>query len=169
MQRRMTDAATTRAPHAPVEGALALSSKDVMPFLLGEYDEEKIEELIWGFTLIDWSKKGLFEVRRRWEQSLTDHPLLRAWCVLKLLHVPGKIRDKQIRLLPRITQLLSAGRIRDACDAAIQRLNVSDLHPYRVMYDESIDATRLLASLMIPVQDQWRLESLVLEKQPKRL
>ncbi len=165
MQRRMTDASRRRAPFPPTDAALALSSKDVMPFLFGEYDGVRVEELLWGFSLIDWNKSEVLELRKRWDQPLNDYPLPRSWCVLKLLHLPGKIRGKQVRLEPRIVQLIAAGRIRDACDVAVKRLYVSELHPFRVLYDGETDPMHVLASLLVPVQDQWRLEALVLEKQ----
>jgi len=58
-----------------------------------------------------------------------------------------------------------AGRIKEACGVAIHRLRVSELRPFNVMYEEDLDSIRLLASLLIPVKDQWKMESLVLDKQ----
>ena len=52
----------------------------------------------------------------------------------------------------------------DACEVAIRRLKLSELHPFDVKYEEDVDPIRLIGSLLIPVKDQWKLESLALEK-----
>jgi hypothetical protein len=41
---------------------------------------------------------------------------------------------------------------------------VSELHPFDVTYEESFEPIRLIGSLLIPVKDQWKLESLALKK-----
>ena len=164
LARRLMDAERRSAQCVPIEASLSVSSRDAMAFLYGECDETKIEELLWGFTLVDWRKTGAKTLRGRWGKPVSDHPLSRAWCLLKLLHIPFKIRDKTIiKREPRIVHLLLAGRIRDACAVAIQRLHVSELNPLNVVYEERIDSIRLLASLLIPVWDQRNLESLVLK------
>lgn len=161
--RRMMDAERLSAPRMPIEAALPVSSYDVAPFLRGQCDDGKIEDLLWGFTLIDWTKPGTNALRGRWKQSVREQLLSRTWCLLKLLHSPEKIRDTFLKRESRIAHLLTAGRIREACAVGIKRLRVSELHPFRVIYEEELDSSRLLASLLIPVRDQWRLESLVLE------
>ncbi len=164
LSRRLMEAERSSADRFPVEGWLSLSPKDVQPFLLGECDEEKIEELLWGFTLVDWGKPGLREIRKGWETPLDeDHPLSRTWALLKLLHSPAGVRGTVIRREPRILNYLLAGRIREACEVAINRLRVSELNPFQVSYEESLDPVRLMASLLIPVGQPWKLESIVLE------
>ena len=165
LDRRLMDAARRSVERVPIEASLSVSPHDVMPLLYGECDESKIEELLWAFTIVDWKKAGLRKLWRLWEKPISDNPLSRAWCLLKLLHIPLKIRDKAIiKREPRIVQLLAAGRIKEACEVAIRRLRVSELHPLGVIYEERIDPIRLLACLLVPVKDQWKLESLVLKK-----
>ncbi len=166
LSRRLMDAKRRSAPCVPIQAALPISSYDAMVFLLGQCDDEKIEELLWGFTLINWNKEGIKTIKKRWKIPLSDHPLSRSWCVLKLLHSPLKVQDIIIKMEPRIVHLLMADRIKDACDVAIHRLHVSGLSPFIARYREELDPNRLLASLLIPVRDQWRLESLVLEEKP---
>jgi CRISPR-associated protein Csx17 len=158
------EAERSSAPTTPIEGTVPLSPHDIMAFLFGDCDDTKIDELLWGFTLIDWRKPGLSEIRSAWGKPLTELPLSRAWCLLKLLHTPGKIRGIVIRREPRIVPLLLSGRIQDACEVAIRRLKVSELHPFDVTYEENVDPIRLIGGLFIPVKDQWKLESLALEK-----
>jgi CRISPR-associated protein Csx17 len=164
LSRRLMEAKRSSVPTIPIEGGLPLSPHDIMAFLFGDCEDTKIEELLWGFTLIDWRKPGLSEVWRTWEKPLAEPPLSRAWCLLKLLHTPGKIRGIEIRSEPRIVPLLLSGRIQEACEVAIRRLKVSELHPFDVIYKEDVDPIRLIGSLLIPVKDQWKLESLTLEK-----
>lgn len=164
--RRLMDAERSSTKQIPIEAGLPLSPYDVMPFLWKECDDTKLEELLWGFTLINWRKPGAKTLRKQWKRPVDRHPLSRTWCLLKLLHSPQKIRNKkEIKKELRIAHLLAAGRVRDACDAAIHRLRVSDLHPLNVIYEEQIDSVQLLASLLIPVSDQRKLESLVLEEE----
>lgn len=164
LSRRMMDAERRSAHCVPIEASISISPYDVMPFLWGECDEAKIEDLLWGFSLIDWRKMGVPKIKKHWKKPINqDYPLSRAWCILKLLHSPDKIRNVAIRREQRIAHLLMAGRTREACDVAIHRLKVSELHPFDVAYEEQLDSMRLLASLLIPIKDQWKLESLVLE------
>ena len=166
LSRRLMDAKRKSAPCMPIQAELPVSPHDVMLFLWGECDDAKIEELLWGFSTLDWRKTGTKAVRKQWKTPLADHPLSRTWCILKVLHSPQKIQDITLKIEPRINHFLMAGRIKDACDAAIHRLHVSGLNPFTVMYEDELDPVRLLASLLIPTKDQWKLESLVLEKKP---
>lgn len=161
--RRLLEAEQTSAPRVPIKGRLQVSPEDVMLFLLGECDENKIEELLWGFTLIDWRKPGLEPIRSRWEKPVVDEPLSRSWCLLKLLHSPDKIRDIEIKRETRVANLLLSGHFQDACNVAIHRLFVSGLNPYQVGYVENLNPILILASLLIPIKDQWKLENLVLK------
>jgi CRISPR-associated protein Csx17 len=163
LTQRLLDASRTFTTTIPLEGRLPISGHDVSPFLWGECDDAKIEELLWGFSLIDWFKPGLKAVETRWENPIAEYPLSCSWCLLKLLHVSTKVRGIRINMEPRIVSLLSSGRVKDACDLATRRLRISELHPFEVSYEDEINPLRLMASLLIPVRDQWQMERLVLE------
>jgi CRISPR-associated protein Csx17 len=163
LKQRLMDATKTLSSTVPTAAALPVSPSDVSPFIWGNCDEKKIEELLWGFMLVDWRKAGLQSVRKGWEKPLSENPLPRSWVLLKLLHMPGKIRSLSFKIEPRIVSLLLGGRIGDACEVALHRLRVSGLSPFQVIYEDKIDPVRLTASLLVPVRDQWKLESLVLE------
>ena len=169
--KRLMDAGRRTAPCVPINGLIPVSPHDIMLFLRGECDDIKLEDMLWGFTLIDWKKMGVKKLRNKWQNPLSETPLSRTWCVLKLLHTPEEIYspDKKTHVMikkePRIAHMLLAERIKEACDVAVHRLSVSDLHPFNITYMEAVDTIRLLASLLIPAKDQWKLESLVLEKQ----
>jgi len=165
--QRMMDGERNSVPRIPVEAGVMLCPEDVLSFLYGDTDDQKIEELLWGFLLVDWRREGAIELRRRWSAPVVNGTLPRSWCLLKLLFTPAKIRGVTIRRESRIPALLRAHRIEDACMVAHHRLRVSDLNPVPVRYEAELDPTRLLAGLLIPTRDQWRLESLILqEKKP---
>ncbi|HYA42334.1 MAG TPA: type I-U CRISPR-associated protein Csx17 [Syntrophobacteraceae bacterium] len=165
--RRMLDAERFLSPTIPFEAHLCISPHDVMPFLRDETDDNEIEDLLWGFTLIDWWKSESKKVYRRWRAPVEEEPVSRLYALLKLLHLPAGIRGKSLRKETRIVHLLEAGRIDEACRVAIYRLRVSELKPFDVVFEERLDPRRLLASLLIPTTDQWKLESLVLESESK--
>lgn len=165
---RLMDAERKSVPRVPFQAYIEISPYDVMPFIYEETDDIIINDLLWGFTLIDWRKTGLTRVKRKWKQPLVQTVLSRTWSLLKLLHLPRKIRGQTFKREKSISNLLQAGRIDEACDKAIQRLKVSDLHPFPIHFEEDLDPRRLLASLMIPVKDEHLLEELVLEDATKK-
>jgi len=115
------DAERTSAPNRPLEASLLISPHDVVPFLWGRCSQGKLEDLLWGFTLIDWGKPGLKRINDGWKEPLSEYPLSRTWGLLKLLLTPNKVRGIPVRNEPRLISLLQAGRIKEACDLAIRR------------------------------------------------
>jgi len=164
LSQRLMDAERMSAPTMPLQGALTVQPHDVVPFLYRETDDRLLEELLWGFTLVEWRKGGVGKLRERWRYPLSRRPLPRSWCLLKLLHMPGKIRQTVVRMEPRISSLLAAGRVEEATDVAYHRLRVSNLKPIAVQYEEWTKPDRLLAGLLIPT-GRGQLESLVLEEE----
>lgn len=164
LTRRLMEAEQKSEPAFPLHARLSVNPDDVMVFIRGECDDVKIEDLLWAFTLVTWQKGGAGKISRMWIAENSREPLSSCWCLLKLLHTPHTIVDKQLRREPRIVGLLKAGRTAEACEVAIRRLYVSGLKPYRVRYeDDRSDPLRLLASLLIPTRNQSRLEAQVLE------
>jgi len=160
--RRIQEAERLSSPRFPAESFLSVSPHDIMPFIRGEYDADKMEELLWFFTLINWRAGGLAEIRGRWSSPVLRVPLSRTWCLLKLLHTPHQVRKASLRREPRIISLLSADRVREACDIAKRRLAVNGVRPYPVVYEEKLDTKNLIAGLLIPAGNQALIESHVL-------
>lgn len=167
MTRRIMEADRQHEARFPLDSYLSLNPHDVIPFLNDECDDGKIEDLLWAFLLVDWRKEDiLLPIRKAWKLSITREPLSRPWCLLKLLHHPGHIRDQVIRREPRITRLLQAGRTRETTEIARQRLGVSGLKPFPIAYDDRVlHPQRLLASLLFPVRQIHILASTVLTEQ----
>jgi len=160
--RRMMDAERTAAPAAPFAGALPLAPDDAAAYAMGQFDPTALEELLCGFSLINFGKGIPRSVQSRWSSPVKQVLLPREWCLLKLMHSPIPVRKAKIRLEPRISRLLRAGRLQEACDTAEYRLRVSGLTPFKAVYDSRVDLSDLLASLLIPVFHQDVLERAVL-------
>jgi CRISPR-associated protein Csx17 len=165
--RRFLEAERDRIVEPPLDAFLGLHPLDVMPFLRSETDDNKIEELLWGFLLVNWRKWGIGEIRGRWAKPIGAPPLSRAWCIFKLLYFNRRIRDVSIRLDPQAARLLGAGRGGEAVEAAKKRLFVSGLLALPVAFETGLQPMRLLASIMIPVRGSGALEKLVLVEQTK--
>ena len=169
LMRRQMDAERFGTEKYPLFSCLSAQTSDVMAFLHGETDDVLLEELLWGYTLIDWEKINIDVARSVHPAGNKVSMLSRTWCLLKLLH-HQYLGKSVFRLEPRIGQLLQANRITDACSIAIHRLKVSERHPFNVVYEDDLDSARLLASLIIPVSsdDINDMELLVLAKNNKQ-
>ncbi len=161
---RIMDAERKSLEKIPLAAALEIHAEDAMPFLDGFCDDHKIEDLIWGLAIINWRKTGLKAIHFAWHQPATQSIMSRPWCLLKLLHTPHEIDGKKLKYETRIPRLLLANKIKEAYEAAIRRLRVSELRPYDVSYSDSHDSVRLLASLLVPIKNQDRLASLILKQ-----
>ncbi len=153
LQRRLMDANRLGCTRLPLESTFSVPLDAVSAFMHGEVnhrplDEQRLEEWLWGLTLIDhrpfnWkSSPALFETL----------PLPRAYALLKLLFLPAPLRitrtdsgaisevafaggeeeGHSIATDPRIVPLLRSGRpnsVGDACRIAAQRLRNAGLQP----------------------------------------
>lgn len=162
LQRRVMDAQRYSVSEVPLRGSVLLAPSDIMPFLFSETEDGLLEDLLWGFQYILWKKYGLRDVSRNWSTSVNEHLISRTWGLLKLLHSPLGVQGISLRMEPRITALLRAGRVKEACMVASTRLRVSGLNPRTSDFNESIEPLRLLASLMFPVKSMAGLEKMIL-------
>lgn len=162
--QRLMDAERLSAPMVPIQGRVTLSPYDVVSFLYGDTDDRLVEELLWGFSLVTWRNDAAAPLRDRWSYPVERRPLPRSWALMKLVHMPGKIRGEVVRMEPRIATLLLAGNVDTAAEIAHRRLRVSRLKPIEARYEEWIEPRRLLAAMLLPTK-RGQLESLVLEEE----
>lgn len=174
LARRMMDAERLGVKQNPLWGAIRLSIEDINAFIEGHIDESLVEDLIFGFSWIDWNKKddiaelnkSLFEKDKRWNNPVKPGVISRPYALLKLLFLPDDIPkgDTKISLKPEpsIIPLLRAGRIKDACTIADRRLRTKDLIPVTSSFYDGDNGLRISAALLIPVRDEWRLKKLVM-------
>lgn len=169
LARRMMDAERLGAANNPVWGALRLAPSDIATFIEGEIDEPLLEDLLFGFTWINWHHASaigvLATLNRRWSLPVSAQIIPRAWALLKLLFLPGPIRvnGSEVRLHaePSIVPLLRAGRIGEACKVAARRLYVSGFTPTRICFPNAGDGSRIAAALIFPIRSSTELMRLV--------
>lgn len=164
LQRRSIDARSQSLSHPPLSSIRFASLKAVDAFLKRETDDEKIEDLLRGLILIDWTDAELFESKS--ETRAVPPTLSRAYALLKFLFLPeGKFQPKPdaeiiiIKHEPSIIPLLRAGRIPDALDVAARRLRASGVMPLTTdFYLRKEDGVRLASALLIPIDEPSRRE-----------
>jgi CRISPR-associated protein Csx17 len=158
LERRMLKAERAGLDAVPLFAQRCARPADVAAFLSGSIDEERLEALLWGAALIDWSKPSISAPASRPGFGWQDFNLLpRPFLLLKVLFMPelGLTTDKGRPILPDAA-LLAALRADDAgraCELAARRLRVSGHTPLLdgSLQVRGLDATRLAAALLIPL------------------
>ena len=177
--RRLMDSEKNGEPFPPFGSSFPVSLSEIATFLSGETDDTRLEELIWGLSLIDHPEFKLPAERDAAELS-------RAYALLKLTLLPGKLewfsrpndapglrlncpRNKDesvsgvaVKPEPAILAKLRAGDVQGACDVAVRRLRASGFSPIgSIQADGSrrnidwssggVTPERLLAALLFPI------------------
>jgi len=170
LARRMMDAERLGSGNNPVFGVLRLNPRDIAAFIEGEVNEQLLEDLLFGFTWVNWRHQAAAEVlakiNRRWSQPVSQRIVPRAWALLKLLFLPGPLRingaDVRLRAESSVVPLLCADRIGDACETAARRLYTAGLMPPRTRFPDAADGHRIAAALIFPVRSSTELMALVI-------
>jgi CRISPR-associated protein Csx17 len=145
----------------PFYGAIRLNPGDIAAYIDGDVDETLLEDLLFGFTLLDWKRPdptaALHAINSRWARPVNERPIPWSWAQLKMLFLPsGPVGPdgNSVRMPPEpsVLPLLRAGRIEEACNVAQRRLFAAGLSPLRAAFPDSTDGARLGASLLFPVQ-----------------
>jgi CRISPR-associated protein Csx17 len=178
--RRLLDAEKAGEDAPPLSSPCRATLTDVARFLHGDTDDGRLEDLVWGCTLVgqagdkstDLPDAGVYDAE----------PLPREYALLKLTLLPGRIgwvmtpkgtylrcvRQQEpdgvrVRAEAGMLSRLRAGDVAGACELAVRRLRVAGFSPLpglnadgshrNVCGEFATDATRLLASLLIPITD----------------
>jgi CRISPR-associated protein Csx17 len=183
LERRYVDAQRVGCENLPLASGADVGLDVVAAFISGEVDDARIEELLWGLILVDGKRAGESHAR----PSSNGGLLPRAYALLKLLFLPRPLvierrDDERVRVRlarsgeegirvkpePVVLHLLRAGRIGEACTAAMRRLRAAGLNPLprpvrgRHVRDDDwrqlertnlagLDARRIAAALLIPI------------------
>jgi len=156
LYRRSIDVRAAGAPHPELTSRRYASLDTIDAFLRRETDDERLEALLRGLALINWSRSSIRSPRT---SSLVPPTLPRAYALLKLLFLPdGELKDNTrtepvtIRHEPMIVPLLRAGRVTEALEIADKRLRICGLMPLTCQFHVASDeGMRLAASLLIPI------------------
>lgn len=171
LQRRLVLAVQTGAASYPDTGRLKASLGDIADFIERRVNDQKLNELLWGCLLIDWSRVEAKHVPTRRELGQT--PLPGAFYALLKLCFPGPARRtrgegptpnpgpaaepelEEIPLALQVHRLARAGRGADACREAIRRLRGSGIAPAVAPFEVHGDgAARAAAALLFPLRQR---------------
>ena len=165
---------------------------DVADFMVGQVDDQKLENLLWGLMLVDPQEVELLQ------QSLDQGQFLlpRAYALIKLTLLPWQLKwgSRNGRVILRTTQLgeeggiavkpepgivsrLWSGDVQGACEVAVRRLRASGIPPLATHHRDgsrrnivwsagNSSPERLLAALLFPIPQRAvnALADLVLRK-----
>jgi len=176
LKRRLLEGSRKKSEFLPLHGRVSVGLADVYPFIKGNVDDKKINDLVWALSTVKWH---LYKYKRHapeWAwRRVPEMP--RLYSLLKLLYLPQSLTysfDKsrweyakdesgtRVPNVPDVLTLLKAGRIQEVNRKAVQRLTSSGLRPVgaglgEVFHTGSLDSKRLAASLLIPV---WEIDTL---------
>jgi len=180
LARRMMDAERLGCESNPLYSVISLVPEDIASFIEGDTDDRLVQDLLFGLLWIQWNNNAKVnemrqKIRESWSKSVnqgTVLPVPRSWALLKLLFLPHEIQRhgfEPIMIKPEQTliPLLLSGRTGDACEVARRRLFASGFLPVRTRFPDTGNTERIAAALLVPVRDERRLMSMVLEENLK--
>jgi CRISPR-associated protein Csx17 len=179
LARRMMDGNRAGCQNLPLASPAGAPLSVINDFITGELNDRRIEDLLWGLMLVKSIPHHALE-------SEQTPAIPAAYALLKLLFLPKSLiierragsrvavryakQDENgvcVRPEPRISHLLRAGRLGEACTIAMRRLRASGLAPMPrarsgrtrdndwleldQMGSAGTDPIRLAASLLIPI------------------
>ena len=156
LYRRSIDARAAGGAHPELTSRRYASLDTIDAFLRQETDDARLEALLRGLALINWSRSS---IRLPHTSFLVPPTLPRAYALLKLLFLPGgelknntRTEPVMIRHEPMLVPLLRAGRVAEALEIADKRLRICGLIPLTCQFHVASDeGVRLAASLLIPI------------------
>jgi CRISPR-associated protein Csx17 len=155
LERRMMEAERANVEYLPLDAKRRVTPADVIAFLAGAVDEQRLEDLLWGALLIDWEKVKPYQPTVDADSFLA---LPRIYALLKSLFLQG---DEALPtasgepLWPDATILaaLRASHVNRAAELATRRLRAAGYTP--LVSDEewssAVQPVRLAAALLIPL------------------
>ncbi len=182
LHRRSVDARAAGLSHPQLQSSQYASLRSINSFLNGETNDDKLEALLRGLSLINWTpRNGVGGDSDRVDSVVAppeDNPgatapgaappatlsklpptLPRAYALLKLLFLPGGKFEHSghnfgLRHEPTIVPLLRAGRVGEALVIADRRLRSTGLTPFTTeLYFPDEMGVRLAAALLIPISE----------------
>jgi len=167
LQRRLLEGLRVNLETCPVDGPLKASLADISAFICGLTDDHRLEALFRGLATLRWHEARPAP-RAQWAPG-TDPGLPRAYCLLKLAHLPHPLTRRgrePVSVKPDTAALsrLRAGDLATALGIVRRRLVASGLVPLGpgpgaagFAYNPAT-TTRLAAALLFPM---WQTDALV--------
>lgn len=154
LARRVLDAERNGSNGGALWSPWRVHPGDVHLFLEQGTDDQRIEDLLFAFTLVKWSAGD----HKPQGAGPGSYYIPNDYVLLRRVFDPETETSlgEPLRGEPRILPLLSAGRVKEACAIAERRLMVSGLNPVRAGYSNLSDGARMAAALLIPVYGMKR-------------
>jgi CRISPR-associated protein Csx17 len=156
LERRLRDHDHSDGVAPPFSGLINLHPADIAAFIDGGVDDDLIEDLLFGFTLVEWNRPGgapvIRRINERWSDPVEDRPANLPWALLKMLFPSDGIAEVRPTLDPAVLGLLRAGKVAEACNLGRMRLFMAGIAARTLEQDGACDGARLGASLLIPVK-----------------
>lgn len=178
LEQRLLQSTRTGSLELPLESTLPASLEDINAFIMGNVDDQRIEEWLWGLILTHTQEITANQILLTNANNTITLPLPRAYALLKLLFLPAYSAlqtgdGRFIKPEPAILHHLQANQLPEACRLAMRRLHVSGYvcmpAPTSNGQTRASDFTlmprllnRLSAALLIPLAHPSRLQPLVL-------
>jgi CRISPR-associated protein Csx17 len=161
LRRRCMDAQRDGNKSLPLAGRYPASLDDIQAFIAGSVDESRLERLLHGLCLLNWSHVS--DQGRISEDEPGVLPSL--YVLLKLTHLPGPLIDFHVPYTPSILARAAVGDGAEASRHAIRRLRGCGWIPMIDVVTESRDLSRRAAgAVLFPIlrRDEFLLAASVL-------
>jgi CRISPR-associated protein Csx17 len=150
LSRRCMDAQRNKLDSLPLSGVCNSSLKEIEDFIYKRVDEERLEQLLRGLSLINWKR-----VRTPSSTFKAATCLPSAYALLKLCHLPEKLYDVSIPYNANIAQRAWTGNMSAASQLAARRLTGSGFIPLvSTIFEIPEISKRIAASLLIPISNR---------------
>jgi CRISPR-associated protein Csx17 len=150
LERRVLLAEQCGLDRNPLGSASRANIGDATLFLEDSLDDERIEDLVFAFTLVNWSKDDSGE-SKRWE----DVGVWPVYALLKQLFFAGQVETsegkKHLMADLGVLASLTGGDVGNAVRIAARRLQNAGLLRAEMQAPVGFDGMRLAAALLIPV------------------
>ncbi len=136
---------------------------DVAAFIEGRIDDQLFVNLLWGFSLIDWSGLAPLPQRRPKDELEAAVAPSSLYALLKLCFQRSFQFDKNnvVPLVRAIHRHAMRGAAQEASTRAARRLRASDAPPaVEEIFAENGETRRTAAALLFPLTDFWQVKIL---------
>ena len=166
LERRVLLAEQRGLDRNPLGSAYRASIGDATLFLEGSVDDERIEELLFAFTLVNWRKDDSGE-SKGWE----DVGVWPVYALLKQLFFAEQVETgegkKYLMADLGVLAALTAGDVGQAVRIGARRLQNAGILRADMQDPGGFDGMRLAAALLIPVPYGTAMQNLFRAKQER--
>ena len=176
--KRFYDLESEKEIKFPLKSMMGLSLGDVMKFINGNVDDKKIEELVYGFSLINHNSKSLNDalISKVDNGDLTSsqsYLIDRTWGLVRLYLSPElflKDEKKAIKVNKNIVVLLLSGKAKEAYRMASVQLMKLNMIAHQVDIRQQL-AKRYIAALLIPLKEKdiYNIKSMVIREEVNKI